>query len=172
MTGEDRINKKCECGCGLPAPIARKTDRRSGSIKDQPVRFIHNHDKRDPMPFARESRGYPTACWIFQGFIGPNGYGKTGHRWAHRRAYEERYGPVPAGLEIDHLCRVRSCINPDHLEPVTGSENARRGLTGEHNRKLSLEDVARIKTSDEPGIALAAQFGVTPTRISQIRRAA
>jgi hypothetical protein len=45
---------------------------------------------------------------------------------AHRWAYEHFIGPIPAGLEIDHLCRVRHCVNPAHLEPVTKSENRRR----------------------------------------------
>jgi hypothetical protein len=44
----------------------------------------------------------------------------------HRLAYEEAYGPIPAGLHIDHLCRVRNCINPEHLEAVTQAENNRR----------------------------------------------
>lgn len=47
-------------------------------------------------------------------------------RLAHRVAYEIHVGPIPDGLEIDHLCRVRCCVNPDHLEPVTHRENMRR----------------------------------------------
>jgi hypothetical protein len=48
-------------------------------------------------------------------------------------AYELFVNPVPAGLQLDHLCRVRSCCNTDHLEPVTLQENVRRGLTGKTN---------------------------------------
>ena len=48
---------------------------------------------------------------------------------AHRYAYEELVGPIPEGLQLDHLCRNRSCVNPDHLEPVTCRENLRRGET-------------------------------------------
>lgn len=46
----------------------------------------------------------------------------TLHRWV----YEQTRGPIPDGLEVDHLCRVTNCVNPDHLEPVTGDENKRR----------------------------------------------
>lgn len=48
----------------------------------------------------------------------------------HRIAYELLVGPIPDGLQLDHLCRVRNCVNPDHLEPVTGQENMRRGYFG------------------------------------------
>lgn len=52
--------------------------------------------------------------------------GKT--RRAHRVAYELTFGPIPNGLVVDHLCRVRHCVNPDHLEVVTQAENHRRGV--------------------------------------------
>jgi len=73
----------------------------------------------------------PGDCWPWTGYIMPNGYGKLtvqGRRsnLAHRLAYETFVGPIPAGLDLDHLCRVRHCVNPDHLEPVTRSENLRR----------------------------------------------
>lgn len=69
-------------------------------------------------------------CWLWQGPLMPNGYGqinRTGKLWLiHRLAYTLMVGEIPAGLQIDHLCRVRNCINPDHLEPVTQAENLRR----------------------------------------------
>ena len=71
-------------------------------------------------------------CAIWQGALSWNGYGQfwTGTRKqvAHRFAYEFYIGDVAAGLELDHLCCNRSCVNPFHLEPVTGSVNCRRGL--------------------------------------------
>ena len=48
-------------------------------------------------------------------------------KFAHRIGYEQLVGPIPKGLELDHLCRVRHCVNPDHLEPVTHKENTLRG---------------------------------------------
>lgn len=71
-------------------------------------------------------------CVIWLGRMRPNGYGTFSYRGinrgVHRIAYELESGPIPDGLQIDHLCRVRSCINPAHLEPVTNAENTRRGL--------------------------------------------
>jgi len=64
--------------------------------------------------------------WLWTGPIMANGYGKVKNVLAHRASYELHVGPIPEGLEIDHLCRVRNCINPEHLEPVTGAENMRR----------------------------------------------
>lgn len=49
---------------------------------------------------------------------------------AHRFVYEQIRGPIPDGMDIDHLCRVRNCVNPDHMEPVTRRENTLRGLKG------------------------------------------
>lgn len=65
-------------------------------------------------------------CWVWQKYTTPKGYGRIGRLRAHRVAFEVFRGTIPAGLEIDHLCRVRNCVNPDHLEPVTGRENIMR----------------------------------------------
>lgn len=69
-------------------------------------------------------------CWIWMGQLSRYGYGEIGigrlTKKAHIIAYREFSGPVPNGLELDHLCRVRSCVNPRHLEPVSHQENIRR----------------------------------------------
>lgn len=75
----------------------------------------------------------PDGCWIYTGAIQPNGYGyfhlDGRMRYAHRVAYQLLVGPIPTGLDLDHLCRVRACCNPAHLEPVTRRENLLRGDT-------------------------------------------
>lgn len=79
-----------------------------------------------------EDRGHDTPCWIWQGARSRNGYsniGIGGHNMtAHKAMYEREVGPVPEGKELDHLCRVRDCVNPAHLEPVTRGENMQRGV--------------------------------------------
>ncbi len=72
-------------------------------------------------------------CWLWTAAKTRDGYGRladTGGRWvlAHRFAYELHIGPIPNSLTLDHLCRVRHCVNPTHLEPVTNRVNALRGV--------------------------------------------
>lgn len=71
-------------------------------------------------------------CWLWHGTVEANGYGILKHQgtWlkAHRVAYGVLTGPIPTGLVLDHLCRNRRCVNPDHLQPVTASVNTLRGV--------------------------------------------
>lgn len=67
-----------------------------------------------------------TNCLLWTGSVDRHGYGRSGGNSIHRRMYEWFVGPIPEGLQLDHLCRVRNCANPAHLEPVTCQENLRR----------------------------------------------
>jgi hypothetical protein len=91
-----------------------------------PDRFWPKVDK------ASDSNG----CWLWTASIKTTGYGqiKGGDKMllAHRVAYELVNGPIPVGMSIDHLCRVRSCVNPEHLEVVSMAENVRRATVKSH----------------------------------------
>jgi hypothetical protein len=79
-------------------------------------------------------------CWVWTASINTYGYGifavtdspvtnSAGYAYAHRYAYTLLVGPIPEGKQLDHLCRVRHCVRPSHLEPVTVRQNLMRGQT-------------------------------------------
>lgn len=70
----------------------------------------------------------PSGCWEWT-HCRSRGYGVVKGRGAHRVVYELFKGPVPPGLQIDHLCRNRACVNPEHLEPVTARVNQHRSYS-------------------------------------------
>lgn len=84
-----------------------------------------------------------SGCWLWMGYVAPNGYGKTAARrgggwtttYAHREMYKMLVGEIPAGLDLDHKCKVRCCVNPQHLRPVTRAENMK---TARSNRDVLL----------------------------------
>jgi hypothetical protein len=87
---------------------------------------------------VEEDRGHGSPCWIWQMCLDYRGYAKTSiptfpqkNTRVHRASYQLWVGSIPEGLTIDHLCRVRSCCNPAHLEAVTAAENSRRAMRSE-----------------------------------------
>jgi hypothetical protein len=112
--------------------------------------------RRFPMPADLMSRWWlrvrlpedPDGCWEWIGAKWKRGYGKftlpvsqkrvPAHRWG----YEQLVGPVAPNLDMDHLCRNPSCVNPKHLEPVTHVENMRRGVAG---LKSSAREAGKIR---------------------------
>ena len=99
----------------------------------------------------------PNACWLWTGHCATNGYGRFCPEprkknpgpsvAAHRFAYEALVGPIPAGLQLDHLCRVKNCVNPAHLRPVTNKQNHENAL------------VRRDNTSGVRGVSLNRHTG-------------
>jgi hypothetical protein len=109
--------------------------RRTGEVGPAGHMYALRPSGQDPLWSQIAPTGF---CWEWTGRT-DQGYGRVsiGGRQlrAHRVVYERLVGRVPDGLVLDHLCRNRGCVNPDHLEPVTNEENIRRGVA---IRKLGL----------------------------------
>lgn len=86
----------------------------------------------NPLPrfFAKVAVESDSACWRWMGSVTATGYGRFSYQsratWAHRASWQMFRGFIPEGMEIDHTCRNRRCVNPKHLEPVSHRENVRR----------------------------------------------
>jgi hypothetical protein len=146
-------SRLCQCGCGAHTTSTRH-------------RFLMGHQSRKPGPRVTVTE---SGCHIWHGATNGVGYGHVKRNGrnisAHRAAWEDRHGPVPDGMELDHACRNRGCVNPDHLEPVTHAVNARRGARA----KLTPDAAARIRESSDPASAVAVQYGVHPQTVYDIR---
>lgn len=106
------------------------------------------------------TRGDPSGCWVWNRSLNKCGYGKVYFRGkvelAHRVLYIMTQGSIPDGLELDHLCRTRACVNPEHLEAVTHKENSRRATLG-----VFVANLQRSKTHCPKG----HEYTVENTRI-------
>lgn len=158
----------CQCGCGEKTRIAPHTDRPRRWLAGEPVPFINHHGKRlaqyvsDPCP--------ETGCMEWLGAVTGDGYGRYNAQRAHITVYEQERDGVPTGMQLDHLCRNKMCVNPAHLEVVTPAENTRRGTVA----KLSVEQVAKIRGLFAGGaltkVEIGKRFGVSGRHVTAIVR--
>lgn len=157
----------CHCGCGGKTNIAPKTNAARGHIKGEPYKFLPNHHlrlARGP-DYVVDANG----CWIWRKRINGHGYGdcsRDGFSMAHRWYYERYVGPIPDGFQVDHLCRVRACVNPEHLEAVTPSQNVRRSSIS----KLTEAQVLQIRSASGTQTQIAKDFGVSQALVWKIMR--
>ena len=101
-----------------------------GMGREAVTRFGVGRPPIDPQERFWAKVAKTSTCWLWTGTL-VNGYGQfrlpTTKLQAHRYAYESMVGPVGAGLQLDHLCRNRACVRPEHLEPVSSKINTWRG---------------------------------------------
>jgi hypothetical protein len=163
----------CMCGCGGRTSITLVGRSNERGLAQYPAgshrRYIAGHSSRHVGPeYIVDDL---TGCWIWQLCVHHKwGYGHKGDkgkvRSAHVVYWERIHGPVPKGMELDHLCRRVQCVNPDHLEPVTKAENVRRSprciLTADNVREIrSMPDADRR--------VIALRFGVSVGTIKKVR---
>lgn len=133
----------CHCGCGEKTKLITKNNTNKSYFKGNYYLYLPNHHNR--VSFIEYIINDETGCWEWQKGKS-KGYGlkyidgKYVSR-AHRWYYEQKYGLVPEGLDLDHKCKNRGCVNPEHLEPVSRAENVRRGKSA----KVTWEQVFEIR---------------------------
>lgn len=169
----------CHCGCGRRTNIADYDFPSRGTIKGQPHRYLRGHSGRLDLNVRahviEEDRGYATPCWIWQRSLTGYGYGavsvgKRNKDLAHRLAYRQRYGSIPNGKVLDHLCRVPVCCNPEHLEAVSHAENLRRGARVKLTADAVREIRRRYAQGDVSQKQLALEYGVHPVYMGRVVR--
>ncbi|MBM9509987.1 hypothetical protein [Actinacidiphila acididurans] len=179
----------CHCGCGNPTKIATRTSTRYGWVKGEPQFYLRGHaawKESGPKWIINEN-----GCWIWQRALNPEGYGMgtfarlghPGHHLAHRVLYQEKHGPIPDSILLDHTCHTndtdcqggptcphRQCVNPDHVEPVTPLENVHRGVLLKAT-ELDIKAVYELRRRGISWRQIAPRFGMThPPLITRLRK--
>lgn len=136
LWGEGLTGHQIAAHMGLSVPqVHAKARRLNLQSRPSPIPEVVAPDIRFDEKWIPEPN---SGCWLWTAATKEGDYGSffNGRRVvkAHRFSYERKYGPIPAGLVLDHKCRVHCCVNPAHLEAVTNKENLRRGegQTGRH----------------------------------------
>lgn len=159
--------KTCECGCGQPTNLITENDASQGLVKGTYRRFVRNHRYKSPVEYVVDERG----CWVWQRAKASAGYGLMpvgeGIDYAHRVYYRNARGQIPEGMHLDHLCRNRACVNPDHLEPVPPHINSHRGIKTRLTAAIVVDIRTRVSQGErtEP---ICKQYGLSFTHVASI----
>lgn len=175
--------KYCKCGCGAATKVVRANypDRglKPGDYYDYIGGHRNAHRAQDQKSFDVDAE---TGCHVWSRSINAKGYATLGGAWwkktgrsilAHRIAWEDANDrTVPDGWTVDHLCRNRACVNPEHLEAVPHKINVRRGT----KTKLTAEQVDAIRRETlilgRTAQSVADEFGVSRSQVSGISNGA
>lgn len=158
----------CHCGCGGKTNLVERNYLGDGLLKGEPRKYIRGHSTKQPPQYKIcENSG----CWLWQRGFTSKGYGSIFYQGrkigAHVFYYENKYGPVPNGLELDHFyCNNRACCNPDHVQPVTRAENVRRG----NSTKLSIDTIHIIRSLKDTLTyrEIAKRYSISSPHVSNI----
>lgn len=154
----------CECGCGRSVLPPRRWIRGHAGL-------AKIRKEWSPEWYTVTEMGYATPCHVWNGAT-KDGYAIT--RWngktiaAHIRAWVESGRELVVGLQLDHLCRVRACVNVDHLEQVTRAENVRRSARTKLTWALVTEIRERYAAGGVSQPTLAREYDVSQGNISSI----
>lgn len=173
----------CQCGCGQRTAVARWNDFTAGYVAGRPKRYRRGHFQPNALPDPPYRVDPKTGCWIWLGAKSPLGYGRAWDadagrvRVAHQIIFEREYGPIPEGLELDHLCRNPECVRPHHLEAVTHAENMRRYASATCHERwrwgVTREQAIEIRRAAEhmSQQRVAERFGIEQSTVSRLLRA-
>ena len=132
----------------------------------------------------RTSIDKETGCWEWNRYVSTNGYGTVKHNRkqypAHRFMWQYKFGPASADMHVCHKCDNRRCVNPDHLFLGTAKDNMHDMITkgrkivargeGSGAAKLTAEQVVAIRDDARPQARIAAEYGISQTNVSLIKR--
>lgn len=137
---------RCACGCWQKTSFNKHSDAYAGYEAGTYMKYVTGHQTRQSgSMFEYVNAGYKTPCWIWNLGLNRGGYaviysnGKSNS--GHKHFYELVNGPVPDGLHLDHLCRNRACVRPDHLDTVTPNVNVLRGS----NTRITESQIQEMK---------------------------
>lgn len=151
--GKERSRTHCN-----PCRSARASERLRLKKPDARTYLPLGGDVREyvKLRVAQKDCGFETPCWLWQLYRNSKGYSRATFgdvrtpRFVHRISYEAFVGPIPEGLQIDHRCRVKACVNPEHLRPVTPEENLSHRVWGNPNTQRALRAKQRALGLDLP----------------------
>lgn len=153
----------CACGCGGETRLAPRSDAAKGWVRGQSLTYIFRHKTKSLVAWVVDEG---TGCWVWQRHLDKGGYANRG---CYRQIYTQHKGPIPHGMQLDHLCRNRACVNPDHLEPVTAAENSRRGTSTKLTRTQAIE-IRRLRDAGVSLKAIAKEFNTSVQNVVSIAK--